>query len=156
MAATAFDIADLPPGFVEALSAWERLRGDRFAPGRRDIDPALFRTVLANVVLFDVIADPLDFSYRLIGTEVRRRIRRNLAGVRFSAIEHQRPGSAIFSDYERVVAERRPLFGDIRYVGPDEQVRFVRHLLMPLSDDGERVTGVLTVIEYVPTLPRQA
>jgi hypothetical protein len=144
-----FGSSSASPRLIEAFEVWDRLRGGRLGPARREVDPAAFRALLANLVLFDVLDDPLDFRYRLIGTGVRERIRRNLTGQRLSEIEYQKPGTPIFADYARVVENRKPLFGDVDYVGPDRRIRAVQHLLMPLSDDGDRVTGILTFIDYV-------
>jgi hypothetical protein len=132
-----------------AYAAWDRLRCDRVAPRRTEIDPALFRAALANLLLVDVVAGPpLDFRYRLIGTAVRDRLRGNYTGMRLSEIEHQKPGTDFFANYARVVCERRPVFVDVTYVGPDKRVRGVQDLLMPLSEDGAEITGILGCVEF--------
>jgi hypothetical protein len=144
-----FPFASRSRNLSAAFAAWDRVRSEQVAPRRQDIDPALFRPALANLVLSDVLAGPpLDFRYRLIGSAVRDRLRSNYTGRRFSEIEHQRAGSDFFENYARVVRERQPVFVDVTYVGPDRRVRGVQDLLMPLSDDGAAITGVLACVEF--------
>lgn len=53
----------------ELFAYWDRLRGERLAPDRREIEPAAIRGVLADTFMLDVdIAE--GFPFRLAGTRV--------------------------------------------------------------------------------------
>lgn len=130
-----------------AKAYWERIRADRAVPGRRDLDPVEIPQLLAHVMLVDVVAEPLDFTFRLIGSEIDAIISRRSVGRRFSTIPHMAPGNKVWAEYETVVRTREPLTGAVDYVGADRQVRGVRHCLMPLSADGERVTTLFVAVE---------
>lgn len=134
--------------FEQALAYWESKRHGRRMPSRGDIDPLEIPSFLANVVLVDVKHDPLDFSYRLIGTAVVQRIERDYTGVRFMDIPHQRPGSRVWDAAVRLVHQKQPFYSDIPYVGPDAFVDDYQDLYMPLSDDDDAVNMIFGLIEF--------
>jgi len=129
-----------------ALDYWERLRGTRRMPAKADIDPVAIRHFLPNVMLIDVLRDPLDFSCRLIGGEIERVTRSGQRGRRFSQSRNAYRGSGTWSDYEQTVLSRRPFAGAMAYSSPDATVRALRHGLMPLSTDGANVNMIFAVV----------
>ncbi len=139
------------------LAYWNSRRGDRAMPTRADLDPADIKRLLPHVVLIDVLHDPLDFRFRLLGTEVDRIVRANPLGKRFSEIPHMREGSNIWAQHAKVATSRQPLVCTIDYVGPDQHVgRQIRQLHAPLTDaEGLRVVMIFTVlrIERIPGGP---
>lgn len=137
-----------------ALDYWERLRGRRAMPSRAELDPAELPRPLSSVMLVDVLREPIDFRFRLIGGDIEAISFRNYHGIRFSDIFHMRPGSQVFTDYLHVVQTRRPLWSDIDYVGFDPGIARIHHALLPLSDDGDRVDTVLAIIEIERARPR--
>jgi hypothetical protein len=134
---------------VSALAYWEGIRGSRAMPRRGDIDPAEIPRLLPFVMLVDVLENPLDFRFRLVGTEIDAITAVNLRGQRFSESRHLSSGSNVWSDYLSVATTHQPLMGKVDYVGADRYVRAIRHCLMPLSDDGERVNMILVAVEVV-------
>ena len=144
---SAFDPSTLSePRFRDSFVYWDGKRVGRSMPSRRDIDPIEIPRLLPYVMLIDVLRDPLDFRYRLIGTEVRRILHGDYTGKRYTDVPGKGPGSVVWGDYEAVVARKEPLVSTPPYVGPDKQVRRCRNLLMPLSDDGATVNMVLGVV----------
>lgn len=117
-------------------------------PRRQDIQPIEIPHVAANVVLIDVLSDPLNFRYTHIGEAVIARIELDYTGMRFTDIPHQRPGSRVWQAGVRLVQEAMPFYSDIPYVGPDAFVEAYQDLYMPLSDDGETVDAIFGVIEF--------
>jgi hypothetical protein len=132
-----------------ALRYWtSKCAGGRL-PSRRDFDPPTeVPRLLPYIVLVDVAHDPLDFRYRLVGTEVCNRVAADYTGVRLMDLPHQRPGSRVWKNATLVVEQRRPVFSDIPYVGADPDVRGYQDLLMPLSSDGGRVDMIFALIEF--------
>ncbi len=131
----------------EAVAYWRRIGGERTLPSRRDLDPVDIPRLLPFVMLVDVLSEPLDFKFRLIGTEISTIIARNSLGRRFSSIPHMAAGNQVWTEYEAVVNSRRPLTASIGYVGGDSRVCAVRHALMPLSADGDAVDMVFVAVE---------
>ena len=142
---------DLPPGLGSrgemALAYWQTLRRGRRIPARADLDPTEIPKLLPGVILVEVERAPLDFRYRLVGTEVDTISHRNFRGVRFSEVLHMRRGNDIWAQFARVVETAAPLWSDIPYVGADPFIRRIRHCLLPLGADGATVDMVFAVID---------
>lgn len=52
---------------------WVEARGEKLMPSRADIDPvSIPRELLPNIVLVDVLSEPMRFRYRVMGTAVAR------------------------------------------------------------------------------------
>jgi hypothetical protein len=139
--ATANDVID------QARAYWERVRGTRAMPRRSDLDPVDIPRLLPFVMLVDVLADPLDFRFRLIGSAIQAIIARNYVGRRFSELPHMVKGNMIWAEYETVVSRHRPVAAILDYVGVDRYVQGVRHCLMPLSKDDRDVNMIFAAVE---------
>lgn len=132
---------------AQAQSYWDRIRGGRRMPRRADLDPVEIPRLLPFVMLVDVLAGPLDFRFRLIGTAINAIIARNYVGRRFSELPHMVKGNAIWAEYEAVVSHGRPSSAVLNYVGTDRYVQGVRHCLMPLSNDDRAVNMIFAAVE---------
>jgi hypothetical protein len=131
-----------------ALAYWDRIRGERNMPARSDIDPTDMPKLLPNVMLVDVLREPdLDFAFRLIGTGVHAIVSSNYRGKRFSTIPHMASGNRVWTEYAAVAEGGRPFTGPVDYVDADHYVRGIRHCLMPLSPDGDRVNMIFAAVE---------
>lgn len=130
-----------------AWSHWEKIRGARAMPSRADLDPIDIPRLLPFTILVDVLHDPLDFRYRLLGTELDRITSRNYKGLRFSEIPHIEKGGGLWSNHEAVVRTGRPLRASVQYIGDDRFIRGLAHGLFPLSADGRTVTTIWCVAE---------
>ncbi|HVO13715.1 MAG TPA: PAS domain-containing protein [Alphaproteobacteria bacterium] len=129
-----------------ALAHWHRLRGGRRLPLRADFDPSEVPALLPYVIVVDVLRDPPDFQYRLLGTAIDRVLGGSYRGKRYSELSYTRPGTAIWDEHCRVVAEQVPLRSTVAFVGPDGAVQKAEHVLMPFSDGGETVDMLLAVV----------
>jgi hypothetical protein len=140
----------MPPDLAAALAYWEGKRAGRLMPARRDLDPLLeIPRLLPWVMLTDVLRDPFDFRYRLIGSGVVNRSRRDFTGRRFSEMPQAGPDSRIWRDRAIVVESRTPKLGDPPYIGGREDVSGVRALHMPLATEDETtVAMIFTVVSY--------
>ena len=137
------------PKLQQALAYWNEKRGRRSMPARADLDPMEMIPILPHVILIDVLRDPLDFRYRLIGTLVEDHMSAPYTGRRFSEFEGQREGSRIWTCSERVISEKQPVRSDIPYIGPMREFTTIEDIMMPLSSDGEAVDVIFIVVEYV-------
>lgn len=117
-------------------------------PSRSDIDPTDIPKLLPYVTLIDVLANPLDFRYRLIGTEIRNISRRDYTGERFSAIQGKGKDSVLWRGCESVVQTKAPISDSPPYVGSDSFVRDCENIMLPLSSDGLNVAMILKVISF--------
>lgn len=136
------------PVLRQAYDYWERRRDSRPMPARRDLDPVDIPHLLPWLMLTDVLHEPLDFRYRLIGTGIVARSRRDFTGFRLSELSHTGPGSMVWRHRREVVETGRPVFAIPPYTGADATVLRVSGIHMPLSEDGERVTMIFSVVAY--------
>ena len=144
-----FDPATLKaPRLKEAFAHWESLRRGRAMPSRRDLDPVDIPRLLPYLMLVDVEPEPLDFRYRLIGTEARSILARDYTGLRFSALPGKGRGSIVWDNCEQVVVTRSPVSRSAPYVGPETYLRDCENLLLPLSEDGCEVNMIVKFISF--------
>jgi hypothetical protein len=129
-----------------ALVHWNRVRGGRRLPLRADFDPSEVPTLLPYIIMVDVLRDPPDFQYRLLGTAIDRVLGGDYRGKRYSELTYTKPGTPIWDEHCRVVAEQVPLRSTVAFVGPDRAVQKAEHILMPFSDSGETVDMLLAVV----------
>lgn len=147
--ATDFDPGKLSaPRLREALAYWRSKLAGRAMPSRRDLDPVDMPRLLPYVMLMDVLVGPLDFRYRLIGTEARSILKHDYTGIRFSELPGKGKGSIVWDNCEQVVATGAPYSRNVPYVGPERYVRGCENLLMPLSENGIDVNMIVKVISF--------
>jgi hypothetical protein len=136
------------PGVIDqALAYWNRIRTGRPMPRRADLHPGDIPKLLPYVILMDVLREPLDFRYRLIGTEIDRICHRNYKGIRMSEVSDKRSPNPIWQHHQETVEARAPVRRALSYVGPDGDVTRVEHCLMPFSDDGSTVDHILVAVD---------
>ena len=126
---------------------WLAKKGTRRLPGRADIDPLDFPYILGNVMLLDVVHEPLRFRVRVHGTEMVMRAGYELTGKFLDDLP--------ITDYRRYVRERceglvrdgEPLL--IRHNRAlDGRTRRYEAIWLPFADDGERVSMLLCALIY--------
>ena len=138
------------PLLAELLTYWERKRADRPMPRRADLDPAEIPSLLPHLRLTEVVEGGKRFRYRLVGTAIveaygnehtGRHLDEVLSGERLAFVEGL---------YRTVCERKRPLFARTYYVGPWAVPNFARRVMVPLSDDGETVNVMVTVLAFNP------
>ncbi|KJB92119.1 PAS domain-containing protein [Skermanella aerolata] len=144
------------PLVQEATAYWNLKRGSRRMPSRKDIDPVEIPRLLSSTALVDVLRDPLDFRFRLLGTAIDNITTKNLRGVRFSELPYLVEGNKGWADYAYVANTGKPLTTDRPYVGKSKMVVRLTDSLFPLSDDGETVNMVWSFLDiwWVPLRER--
>ncbi|WP_268877947.1 PAS domain-containing protein [Algihabitans albus] len=123
---------------------WSRhLRGRRM-PARADIDPADIPHLLPYLMLTDVLESG-HYRYRLVGTEVERSFGAPMTGRTLEELMFGDYLVYMTGLYHRAVFEKRPIFSTSRYGGVDRDCPlFTKRVMMPLSNDGERVDMLLS------------
>jgi hypothetical protein len=158
VADTSVDASSPPcsPLVHEASAYWNLKRGSRRMPSRKDIDPVEIPRLLSSTALVDVLYDPLDFRFRLLGTAIDNITVKNLRGVRFSELPYLTEGNKGWTDYAYVARTGQPLTTDRPYIGKNKMVVRLTDSLFPLSDDGETVNMVWSFLDiwWVPLRER--
>lgn len=147
-------LGDPPPAdplLALAFEHWRQGADGLLPPSRQAIDPplALPPALLPTMILFDIEAgegDDLHYRYRLMGTELARRTRRDLTGLRITDCF---PRTAIAADLEiyRQVAAQRLAYTDRRrsMVAEREDFEVYRRLILPLMDAAGRRVSMLWI-----------
>ena len=136
------------PRLREAYAYWDAKRLNKLMPSRSDIDPVEIPRLLPYVILIDVVREPLDFRYRLMGTQASDIMRRDFTGQFFSRIPGKEKDSTRWLECDAVVSSKAPMYWETPYVGPERFLRTYENVLLPLSKDGVNVTMIFEVISF--------
>ena len=136
---------DLSPVQREFFSYWREQAGGRIAPRDQDIDVLDVPTLMPHVVILDILRDPLDFRYRLVGTSVREMSSANFTGKKFSDFDGRGPGSKIWTILDSVRVSQKPAYYSIPYIGPNKDFLKLNDLFLPLLDDNMDTSKIILV-----------
>jgi hypothetical protein len=150
-ASSAFDldVSGVQSDIVKRGYAYWRSRCGPGLPARGKIDPVDIPPLLPHVVIHGVQRTPLDFVYRLIGTEVRRHMAADRTGQWMSEIAGQGPSSQIWANLASIVANGRPVLNLTPYVGPHRDFVRMESVQLPLAADGVTVDMILVFVDFL-------
>lgn len=127
------------------LRVWRMLCGTRFAPTRHDIAPADFRQMLGRLALVDIVSGetgPARYRYRLMGTRLAAQDAVDLTSKRLSDHPNADQRAIVQAAFDAACQTGRPVYReDVRQDGNPRNT--YARLVLPLSDDGQTVTGLL-------------
>jgi hypothetical protein len=133
------------------LEAWDRLRGERAAPARRDFGPEDFKFALPHMALVDVSRADADgrltFRYRLVGSSLDMRLGSGLTG-KVVAAATDGPIVSMYDAYAASAAWMTPTHAYLRVRHADGIRRSFERLVLPLSSDGASVDMLAVCIAY--------
>ena len=129
---------------------WCEKAGDRPMPDRGDISPTDFPRHLPYVSIIDVKTEPLQFHYRLAGTQLRQIFDREVTNCQLTDFDENQNRDYWLSACERIAHTGRPAQGILR--GPeqsrDHMVQF--WLRLPLAVDGVGPQMILGLDKCIP------
>lgn len=140
---------------TQAVFAYfNRIRGERTAPLRSEIEPSALKTVLPDIFILELgrQRDPL---FRLAGTRVCAILGRELRGENFVRLWHTPNRHKIGLAVEAVLANQAPLLLDARSLADEEMDGTLEILLLPLfSRPGvcDRIMGSMVDLGRPPLL----
>ncbi|WP_417513585.1 PAS domain-containing protein [Minwuia sp.] len=129
----------------DGAAYWDRLRGERPYPLRRDVDPLTMpRHLLPYVLLIDIIStNPPDFRWRLIGTHVTGVMGRDSTGRVWSELYSEEHFETLTIGPRTALTTGQPC----RTVAgaPDNERNFItlESIDLPLSTDGVAIDMLL-------------
>lgn len=135
------DAAD--PVLRDVLEVWHAVRQGRRMARRQDMSPQLLRRHLGWIHLFDVICDPLDFRFRLYGSRIADILGHDATGQLLTETYRGSFLASLFSAFEALVTLRLPLLLNSSGAGANKDFLPIVSLMLPLSEDGEGVDGIL-------------
>ncbi len=140
------------PLLCRVLDYWTAKRGNRFAPARADIDPIDLTPALGWLALVDVQHDAQAqsprFRFRLHGTGLVAASGVDMTGRYVDEFPEPDYRALMLGALTQVVETRAPWIGRRARVIDDERRAF-EAVILPLSDDGRRVTIALGGLRYL-------
>jgi len=136
------------PNLRRLYEYWVEKRGERDMPARANIDPLDITYIVGNVIMVDVIeGDPLRFRIRLHGTNLAQRVGYELTGKMLDELPINDFRALAQQSFSWVATKRQPLHSRRDRIIDG---RFAKYetVIMPLSDDGERVNRLLVGLIY--------
>lgn len=134
---------------------WRRLRDGRQMPRRDEIDPVDLARWLPYISIMELHYDPFRVRYRVVGTEVARIMGEDFSNRWLDETGWTPQGIALNRFlYEKVAASGQPLYGlsTASFAGRQDWV--FEWVLLPLSNDGVRVTHCLSLDDMTSISPR--
>ena len=130
---------------------WEKVRDSRIAPKRKEITLSLVRDVTPWMWIIDVVDDGADFRFRLAGD----RIVQFLGYRNFGVLLSELPASPFYDAMGRILTQcfeaKEPLaLGPVRSNHPGKEHWEVEIVVLPLSEDGERISALFGTMELWP------
>jgi hypothetical protein len=126
------------PRLKRFLAYLEAKRGDRPFAARRDIDPAELTYILPQMLLIDVLHEPLRFRYRLVGTGLVTWRGYDLTGKPVDDHPLPKLREQALLRYRETV-ERRVATGGTYDIELDGRRRRYQTVRVPLSEDGKTI-----------------
>ncbi|WP_299378367.1 PAS domain-containing protein [uncultured Kiloniella sp.] len=133
----------------EIYQYWNQQKGDKLMPARADLDPADLGHLLPNILIHEVQAEPLDFRYRLVGSEIVSHINQNPTGTWMSQIPHQKKPSKLWNFLEDAVVNKHPVIANPPYLGKYKEFKFIEDIILPLSADGKNVNMLFIGVDFL-------
>lgn len=113
-----------------------------------DIDPGDIKRLPPYIGISDVLREPFDLRFRLVGTGVVEAAGYDFTGRFFHEMSVTTGKELWRAHYARVVDETRPFYGRYRGdLGPD-LMRYVDHGAFPLSIDGIIVDRIVEIEDW--------
>jgi hypothetical protein len=141
----------LSPSLQRLADLWEKLRGECDLPRRSDFHPTDASWLLGHLYLVDVLDGGEDYFYRLSGTVVKEIYGLELQGKRLGTLRKEKLKQALRTNYETVIATRRPMAQRGRLSWPNGSHIGIERLLLPFTDDdGNPCTILGAVVCDVP------
>ena len=127
---------------------WHGKCQGRVMPARRDIDPIEMRQWLGNLLLVDFPPDPLQYRIRLDGVNLVQFYSSSREGRGVEVMTSEEERRIVLPQYMTVLEKKQPAYYETQFVTSEGIVTSQRKLLLPLSEDGERVNMVLGGIYF--------
>ncbi len=139
---------------------WQSLRGEAFAPSWAAFDlPELPGDCVRFTHVVDVHRDPFDIRFRFWGTGLTDvlyfdRTGQSLLTTDMGYLNEERR-TQVLADYGTVIENRAPypFLWDAAASGSRPRQLIVPTLRLPLSDDGETVSHIVTHFDFTDTRP---
>lgn len=127
---------------------WRSKAGPRAMPARKDIDPTEMKPWIGNLILVEFPDDVLQFRVRLEGTNIVDFYGTSRTGRGIEALTNAQERELLLAQYGAVLDRREPAYYVARFISSEGKHVHQVKLLLPLSNDGQRVNMILGGIYF--------
>jgi hypothetical protein len=145
--ASSFEVSVVHSERIRKLNAYWLTKAKGGVPSRSEIDPVDVRELLPNLMMIDMVGDPVRFRYRLVGTRVVQYTGFDFTGRCLDEMVFQ-GRDFIEQCYRRMLAEKRPVFGHYAWLVRSRHFGQCEFGLFPLSDGGATVNRGISIEDY--------
>ena len=128
---------------------WKEIGGTQGLPCRADFSPEQLDFILGQITIVDVLRDPLNFRYRLIGTRLEEAGRRGDQGKTLDQVEPAPYRDMIRQSFRHVVDFKQPLCHHISYLHHQNLASY-EQLILPFSRTGSDVEVLVEALDWLP------
>jgi hypothetical protein len=125
------------------LTYWRNLSEDEGFPSFDDVDPASIPDMWPNVFVLETLHNEADPIYHVIGSKIASHYDHSLIGKRISLTPPNTLFSVAVEYVAEVLAKQVPISRGGQYFKPDGTKILYRSILLPMSDDGKTISGIL-------------
>lgn len=139
------------PLLRDLTNYWTKVRASKQMPRRADVDPADMRFLLPHVFLIDVRPLPLQFRWRLLGTQVSKYVGYRQSGRWFHDVYDSQTHDRFVESFNDCLGRRRPtrVHGKA-WFAPQDYLAY-EAVYLPLSADGVNVNMILGGLIFTPS-----
>ncbi len=137
------------PALTEVYDYWRQVRGAKFAPSLREFKlDELPPAIVPSMAVVDFQGPPLDYFYRFFGSKMVEISGMELTGKRYYADNVQGYGFVNAEVFPIMIEERQPIVTRTKWVSVKALLFITTTIRLPLSADGETVTGGVTANQF--------
>jgi hypothetical protein len=145
------------PVVRDTYSYWLSKCDKQAMPRRSDIRPEELRTLLPYIFLVDIGANPTEFRFRLVGSEIGVWAGKEYTGAAINEAEYGPQWRRIHAVYMDVLMSRQPRHDLYHAPWVSREFLYYERLVAPLSSDGQTIDMLFGSLHIVAQadLPKQ-
>ena len=128
---------------LRLLTHWREWGGGRAFPSFEDVDPTEISDIWEYGFVLDLAGHADDPVFRLAGDSLIAHTGSPLRNVRVSEVPKNSLARESASYYREVIRKGVPISRGGEFLRPDRTTVLYRSVILPMSDDGETVSGLL-------------
>ncbi len=128
---------------LRLIAHWRELCGERTIPSFKHFDPMDIPDIWDSTFVLDLAGHKDDPVFRLVGDSYAAATGSPLRNVRVSEVPENTLAENSVSFYREVVDKGVPVSRGGEFITPDGAVVLYRGVILPMSDDGEAISGLL-------------
>lgn len=128
---------------LRLLTHWREWGGGQTVPSFEDVDPTEISDIWENGFVLDLAGHADDPVFRLAGDSFVAHNGSPLRNVRVSEVARNSLAGQSVSYFREVVQKAVPISRGGEFVKPDGATVLYRSVILPMSDDGETISGLL-------------